>query len=133
MIEADIAQQLRKQHKYERYVEVVRTYVFTSVKSDTDVNGYRSKMISDLQLLNFDVQVMTTLQNQEKCVDIALAVEMLYMATVPDSYDIAVVITGDKDFMPAMQKTRLKAKRVALCSMQNSCHTDLIKAGNQIK
>ena len=44
---------------------------------------------------------------QEKCVDISLAVEMLYMATVPDAYDVAVIITGDKDFMPAMQKTRL--------------------------
>ena len=29
------------------------------------------------------------------------------MATVPDAYDVAVIITGDKDFMPAMQKTRL--------------------------
>ena len=32
---------------------------------------------------------------------------MLYLATVPDAYDVAVIITGDKDFMPAMQKTRL--------------------------
>ena len=39
--------------------------------------------------------------------DISLAVEMLYMATVPDAYDVAVIITGGKDFMPAMQKTRL--------------------------
>jgi uncharacterized LabA/DUF88 family protein len=47
---------------------------------------------------------------QEKCVDISLAVEMLYMATVPDAYDVAVIITGDKDFMPAMQKTRLTGR-----------------------
>ena len=56
--------------------------------------------------------------------DISLAVEMLYMATVPDAYDVAVIITGDKDFMPAMQKTRLTGKRdnwVVLCCVVFLC------------
>ncbi len=43
----------------------------------------------------------------EKCVDISLAVEMLYLATVPNAYEIACIITGDKDFIPVLQKTRL--------------------------
>ena len=47
--------------------------------------------------------------------DISLAVEMLYLATVPDAYDVAVIITGDKDFMPAMQKTRLTGKLFIFC------------------
>ena len=38
-----------------------------------------------------------------------------------------MIITGDKDFIPALQKTRLKAKRVAICSMRNSCNLDLFK------
>ena len=38
------------------------------------------------------------------------------MATVPDAYDVAVIITGDKDFMPAMQKTRLTGT-VSSCSL----------------
>lgn len=74
-----------------------------------------------------------TASEQEKCVDIALAVEMLYMATVHDAYDIAVVVTGDKDFMPAMQKTRLLAKQVAICSMRNSCNQDLVDPNAQIR
>ena len=47
----------------------------------------------------------------EKCVDIALASEMLYLTTVPDAYDIGIIITGDKDFIPALEKVRLRAKR----------------------
>ena len=50
---------------------------------------------------------------------------MLYMATVQGAYDIACILTGDKDFIPAMQKTRLKGKRVALVSMRNSCNRGL--------
>ena len=70
---------------------------------------------------------------QEKCVDISLAVEMLYMATVQDAYDIAVIITGDKDFIPAMRKTRLKGKRVALASMRNSCNRVLTMPEESIR
>lgn len=61
---------------------------------------------------------------QEKCVDISLAVEMLFMATVPNAYDIGVIVTG---FIPALEKTRLLGKRVAICSIRNSVNQDLIK------
>lgn len=65
--------------------------------------------------------------------DIALATEMLYMSTVPDSYDIAVIVTGDKDFLPVLQRTRLKGKRVAVCSMKNSCNRDLYSVDSNSK
>lgn len=67
-----------------------------------------------------------TRAQQEKCVDISLAVEMLFMATIPSAYDIAVIVTGDKDFIPALQKTRLLGKRVAIVSFRNSVNPDLI-------
>ena len=63
----------------------------------------------------------------------SLAVEMLYLATVPDAYDVAVIITGDKDFMPAMVKTRMTGKRVSLCSIRNSCNRDLIKPEQAVR
>lgn len=65
------------------------------------------------------------LDAQEKCVDIALAVEMLSLAHVPGAYDIAVLVSGDKDFMPALDKVRQQGKRTAICSMRNSCNKDL--------
>lgn len=62
----------------------------------------------------------------EKCVDIALAVEMLYLATVPDAYDIAVLVTGDKDFIPVLERTRMLGKRVAICATRGNVSQDLI-------
>lgn len=38
-----------------------------------------------------------------------------------------VLVTGDKDFMPAMARTRQKGRRICLCSMRNSCNQDLLK------
>jgi uncharacterized LabA/DUF88 family protein len=69
----------------------------------------------------------------EKCVDIALAVEMLYMSTVPESYEVAVIVSGDKDFVPALEKTRLRGKRVAVCSVRNSCNKDLSRPTARIR
>eukprot|EP00611_Tribonema_gayanum_P019103 TRINITY_DN3253_c0_g1_i2.p1 TRINITY_DN3253_c0_g1~~TRINITY_DN3253_c0_g1_i2.p1 ORF type:complete len:440 (-),score=116.43 TRINITY_DN3253_c0_g1_i2:340-1659(-) len=39
---------------------------------------------------------------------------------------MAVLLSGDKDFMPAMLRTREKGKRVGLCSMRNSCNRALL-------
>jgi len=83
-------------------------------------------MFDQMRKLNFDVQLLTTIGLQEKCIDISLAVDMLHYATVPGAYDIAVLLSGDKDFMPAMLRTREKGKRVALCSLKNSCNKHLI-------
>ena len=60
------------------------------------------------------------LGGQEKCVDIALAVDMMHYATVPNAFDIAVLLSGDRDFIPALVRTRQKGKRVAVCSMRSS-------------
>ncbi len=38
-----------------------------------------------------------------------------------------MLVTGDKDFMPAMARTRQKGRRVCLCSMRNSCNQDLLR------
>jgi uncharacterized LabA/DUF88 family protein len=58
---------------------------------------------------------------------------MLYMSTVNNAFDIAVLVSGDKDFVPALEKTRLLAKRVAICSMRNSCNKDIFDAVNTIR
>jgi len=55
------------------------------------------------------------------------------MSTIPDAFDIAVIVTGDKDFMPALEKTRMRAKRVAICSVRSSCNKDLINRESRIR
>ncbi len=58
---------------------------------------------------------------REKCVDIALAASLLYYAAIPGAYDIALVLTGDRDFKPVFRAVRLLGKRTALASIRASC------------
>lgn len=128
VIARDLKKQLeRRNENTDRDVEIIRTNVFTSMKIDTLPQSSRYKMVSDFYESNFDVVNLVTEGPGEKCVDISLAVEMLALATVPDSYDIAVIITGDKDFIPALQKVRLKGRRTAIMSMKNSCNRELTR------
>jgi SAP domain len=89
----------------------------------------------------------------EKCVDIQLAVELLFHATTeptsstathsnPSSssssssssgngaYDIAILLTGDKDFIPAIIRTRQRDKMVGLVSMRRGCNRALVDMEN---
>ena len=111
----------------QRPLEIVRASVYTSSKADTSPNSYRYKLFQDLQAANYDVHMMETVGKSEKCVDIQLAVEMLHYATLGTSYyDIAVILTGDKDFIPAMIRTRQKGKAVGVVSMKRGCNRALL-------
>jgi cold shock CspA family protein/uncharacterized LabA/DUF88 family protein len=61
---------------------------------------------------------------REKCVDIALASAMLYYAAIPSAYDIAIVIIGDRDYIPVLQRVRRLAKRVGIASIRGSCASE---------
>lgn len=107
-------------------IEIVRASVFTSYKKTTDKNSLRAKMFDELQKAGYDVHLMETMGSGEKCVDIQLAVEMLHYATVvPSAYDIAILLSGDKDFMPALKRTRQKGKQTAIVSMRSGCNRAL--------
>jgi uncharacterized LabA/DUF88 family protein len=118
-----------------RGFEIVRAPVYTSYKADTSTTSYRYKLFEDLRKANYDVHMMETVGKSEKCVDIQLAVEMLHYATTGGtnnanaggSYDVALLLTGDKDFMPAMMRTRQKGKAVGLVSMKRGCNRALIE------
>lgn len=62
-----------------------------------------------------------TFDPREKCIDVALASYLLYYAALPHSYDIALVLLGDKDLKPALERVRLLGKRVAIASIQANC------------
>jgi hypothetical protein len=85
---------------------------------ETPKDSYRYKMFADMMKAGFDVNMMETVGKGEKGVDIQLAVDMLYYATVPDAYDVALLLTGDRDFLPAVIRCRQKGRRVGLVSMR---------------
>lgn len=61
----------------------------------------------------------------EKAVDVGLATSLLEMAAV-SAYDIAIVVCGDRDFVPALQAVRRLGKRVAIVSARGSCAREFI-------
>jgi uncharacterized LabA/DUF88 family protein len=103
-------------------VEIKRVSVYSSMRRDTGSDTFRYKMFSDLADYGFDVNMLEAGNKGqgEKCVDIQLAVDMLYYATVPDAYDVALLLTGDRDFLPAVVRCRQKGRRVGLISMRSA-------------
>lgn len=129
-----ICAQIRRQveEKYEknsegttpRPIEISRVSVYTSYRKETEDYSPRVKMFQRMKEANMNVQIMET-NSREKCVDIQLAVEMLYYAYTPESFDIAVLVSGDKDFVPALVSTRKNGKLVAIASMRMGCNRGL--------
>ena len=124
-------QQQQQQHHHlqpqhaQRPFEIVRASVFTSFKASTSTSSFRYRMFQDMKAAGYDVHMMETVGKSEKCVDIQLAVEMLHFATVPHAYDTALLLSGDKDFMPAMVRTRQKGRKIGLVSMRRGCNRAL--------
>ncbi len=102
-----------------RPIEVSRVSVYSSMYSDTKKDTLRYTMFQDMVKAGFDVNMMETKGRNEKGIDIQLAVDMLYYATVPDAYDVALLLTGDRDFLPAVIRCRQKGRRVGLVSMRS--------------
>ena len=110
-------------------MEIVRASVFTSYKKTTDPNSFRVKMYNEMANANYDLHMLESVGNgPEKCVDISLAVEMLHYATVPNAYDVAILLSGDKDFIPALVRTRQKGRKVGIVSMRTGCNRALFES-----
>lgn len=58
---------------------------------------------------------------REKQVDIALASALIAYAAMPGSYDVALLVIGDRDYVPALQTVRRMGRRVAIASIRESC------------
>lgn len=132
IIAKSLHQQLLDFSQVQRFVEIVRTVVFTSARADTPSRSFRMRMFQQMEDANFEVHMRTTAGLQEKCVDIALAVEMMHYASMDNAYDLAVLVTGDKDFMPALSRIRQRGKRIALCSMRICCSRDLTDPSSHV-
>jgi len=91
---------MRTQPYAQRAIEVVRVLVFSSFRDDDQPAGrggggsggeqirdpraaLRQEMFNAMQELHFEVHLGEFTGGQEKCVDIALAVDMMHYATVP--------------------------------------------------
>lgn len=102
---------LRQQHRYEVEAFPINFRGKRLRKSDRDPND--------------------PFEPKEKCVDIALATSMLFNASMPNAYDVAIAVLGDQDFKPVLQSVRRLGKRVAIASVQGACAAELSDPGDR--
>lgn len=125
-------------------VDIVRTHLFGSIAANYNVldedsvqrrqdffDRLREEYNYEIDLfpINFhgrrlkkkDRPAGDDFEPKEKCVDIALATSLLYNGAMPHAYDIAIVVVGDRDYVPVLQSVRKLGKRIAIASIKNSC------------
>lgn len=130
-------------------IDIVRTYLFASIPENYDLadedlveaqrdffNMLKEEFHYETEIfpINFkgrrvragDREPADKTKIQEKCVDIALASSCLYYAAIPHAYDIAIVLVGDRDYVPVLQHVRRLGKRVAIASIKGSCPEEFI-------
>ena len=139
------AQDVAAQMALRSGIDVVRTYYFGSIATnydpqDADAVQRRGEFFDGLRRHHrYEVHRFETdyrghrvrrtpgddgFSPPEKAVDVGLATALLEMAAV-SAYDIAIVVCGDRDFVPALQAVRRLGKRVAIVSARGSCAREL--------
>lgn len=92
-----------------------RAYLYTSMSGDDDAIG---RVLDNLWDRGFSAEVFkkTNKQQKAKGVDIALTKDLLSNAFL-DNYDVAVVLSGDADYLPVIQEVRRLGKLVCVMAI----------------
>ena len=106
---------------------LVGAYVFDAVSTlDRSVNEPRRRMYDALRYMGFRVvvrEVSFAEEGKQKEVDVALATEMLAGA-FRDAYDVAVLVSGDRDYVPAVERVRAEGRRVEVAFFGQATSSD---------
>ena len=103
--------------------ELIGAYVFDSVErnaapDDETVATHNKLRESGFRVVTYDLQ-HTDIGTVQKEVDVSLGVEMVEHALL-NHYDVAIVISGDRDFFPAMRKVQAAGKRVEVAAFDST-------------
>lgn len=98
--------------------------------SPEDKRPKQEAFYNNLRHLGWDVKIyplkeLEGIRSKEKQVDIALVTDMLLYGH-EDLYDIAVLITGDKDYKPAVWAVKEMGNRVKIAGFGDSTAQELI-------
>ncbi len=108
--------------------KLVGAYIFDS-KNIVDSED-RTKRFHDMLRYNgFRVIARDSYDTEAKIqkeVDVSMAVEMVVHA-LKDNYDVAIVVSGDRDFIPAIQEIQSAGKRVEVAAFRTSCAGEMIR------
>jgi len=101
--------------------ELVAAYVFDS-KIQIGSDDTSKRLHDKLRYIGFRVivrEAYDSIKGEQKEVDVAMACEMVVHA-LRGHYDVAIVVSGDRDFIPAIQHVQAAGKRVEVAAFANS-------------
>ena len=89
-----------------------------------DINGYilRTKAIKK-------IQISPNRDKHKGSLDVELALEMVELA---DKYDTAILVSGDSDFGPPIDRIKKKGKRIIVMSTKGHISRELIEKAKYI-
>ena len=98
--------------------DVVGTYVFDGTRVDGLYDGIH------YELLNIGFRVIARISYEkeikvQKEVDAAMSCKMVSQA-YEDTYDVAVIVSGDRDFRPAMEQIQELGKKVEVAGFSDN-------------
>lgn len=101
--------------------ELVAAYIFDT-KMPYGMDDASKRLHDSLSYQGFRVMTRESynpLRKEQKEVDVAMACEMLAHA-LRDHYDVAIVASGDGDFVPAVQQVQAAGKMVEVAAFTNT-------------
>jgi len=102
---------------------IIRSYYYTCVQGD---DSKIEETIRELKLLGFESPcVYKKVKGKSKKVDIGLCVEMMNQAAL-DNFDICVLVTCDRDFVPVIEAVKGLGKRVVVWCFEECIVEELI-------
>ncbi len=108
--------------------KLVAAYVFDARPDDVSAKAH-DDLYTRLRMIGFRVIARNsyiTASQEQKEVDVAMACEMVVQA-MRDNYDVALVVSGDRDFVPAIQHVQSVGKRVEVAAFKNSFSYEMKK------
>ena len=112
--------------------QAVGAYVFDT-RMPFGMEDRLRRMHDRLRYLGFRVVAREAYDEQrreQKEVDVALACEMLAHA-FRDNYDVAILVSGDRDFIPAIQHVQASGKRVEVAAFSNSMSEEVKRSADR--
>jgi len=120
--------------------KLIRTYYYNAV---FDTNHFSDKAKSQQSFFDsldrtpyLELRLGRIIQNREghrieKGVDVLMAADMVYYAA-RDFYDVAIVLTEDQDFSPAMNLVKELGKQVELAVFPDAQSREMIRAADKV-
>jgi uncharacterized protein (TIGR00288 family) len=109
-------------HELSNGYDLIRTYCYASTQ--VPPIEQQTKFYEKLRHMGIQTTVKPLNHGREKGVDVALVTELLILC-FENAYDVAIIVSGDSDFISAIQEVKRKGKQVIVAQFNQGFSNDL--------